>query len=263
MIAATAILLVVAGSEPAAAQIDYRNLDDDRPVRTEDAYPIERFAFELMLPYEYENGVEGSQVHATLPELAYGVLPNTQIGAKLPVARLEAGGASEWGLAGPRLFALYNFNTEGRLLPALSLRADLAIPIGKLAGDDPRLTVKGIATRSWGLTRAHLNAAVSVGADDITAVEADPDWALSLAVDRTFFRRSLLAIGELAALRSVAGAPTEVTAALGARSQLTPTLVLDAGVSRRLTGRAGPDLGLTVGLSHAFSFAGLLPVRAR
>ena len=30
------------------AQIDYRNLDDDRPVVTEDAYPVERYAFELL-----------------------------------------------------------------------------------------------------------------------------------------------------------------------------------------------------------------------
>jgi hypothetical protein len=38
-----------------AAQIDYRNLDEGRPLQTEDAYPIERHAFELVIPYEYEN----------------------------------------------------------------------------------------------------------------------------------------------------------------------------------------------------------------
>lgn len=48
---------------PAAAQTDYRNVDDDRPVVT------------------------------------------------------------DWGLAGLRVFGLSNFNTETRLLPALSLRA--------------------------------------------------------------------------------------------------------------------------------------------
>ena len=38
-----------------------------------------------------------------------------------------------------------------------------------------------------------------------------------------------------------------------------PTLVLDAGIARRLTGGAGPDLELTAGLTHAFAIRGLMP----
>jgi hypothetical protein len=38
---------------PLAGQIDYRNLDDDRPLITEDAYPVERQAFEFLLPYAF------------------------------------------------------------------------------------------------------------------------------------------------------------------------------------------------------------------
>ena len=34
-----------------AAQADYRNLDDDRPSAVEDAYPLERRALELSLPW--------------------------------------------------------------------------------------------------------------------------------------------------------------------------------------------------------------------
>jgi hypothetical protein len=90
-------------------------------------------------------------------------------------------------------------------------------------------------------------------------VGAEPDWAMSVAADRTLLRQSLLVIGELGVLEAASNAPTEVTAAVGVRYQLTPTLVLDAGVSRRLADEAGPDLGLTLGLSHAFALAGLLP----
>jgi hypothetical protein len=68
-IAALAITLIAAGFPPLAAQIDYRNLDDHRPVRTEDAYPIERYAFELLVPYEYENAPAGEARHAITPEL--------------------------------------------------------------------------------------------------------------------------------------------------------------------------------------------------
>src|SRR4051794_3061045 len=92
-IAALAIVFFAIGLRPLAAQIDYRNLDDHRPVRTEDAYPIERFAIELLVPYEYENGRGGEQLHVTVPELSYGAFANTQLGLKLPfAARQEAGG---------------------------------------------------------------------------------------------------------------------------------------------------------------------------
>jgi hypothetical protein len=259
-IAAAAILFTVIGLRPAAAQIDYRNLDDHRPVRTEDAYPIERFAFELILPYEYENGLGGEQLHVTVPELSYGVLANTQIGLKLPLAARHEPSGTDWGLAGPRLFALYNVNTESGWLPALAVRADFAVPLGNLAGDNPQVTFKGIATRSWGRTRLHVNGAVTLGAAaGRPVVDAEPKWVVSLAADRTLLRQSLLLVGELGVVKATSGAPTEVTAAGGIRYQLTPTLVLDAGVSRRLVADAGPDLGLTVGLSHAFTFAGLLP----
>lgn len=251
-VALVATLCAAAGTKAAYPQIDYRNLDDHRPVRTEDAYPIERYAFELIAPYEYERGRGGEEHHLFTPELSYGLLANTQAGLKLPF--------TDEGLAGPRLFVLRNLNTEGRVLPGLALRADLAIPAGRLAGEDPQLTLRGIATRSWGLVRVHLNGGVTLGPDaGRAAVDAEPDWTVTLAADRTFLRRSMLAIAEIGVSRSVSGAPTAVSAALGLRYQLTPTIVFDAGAARRLSADAGPDLALTAGFSHAFAIAGLMP----
>lgn len=263
-IAAPAILFTTIAAAPLMAQIDYRNLDDHRPVRTEDAYPIERYAFEVLAPYEYENELAGAALHLITPELGYGVLANTQIGLKLPLAAVTGVDGTDWGFAGPRVFALHNFNTEGRLLPALALRADVALPVGDLGGDNAQLTLKGIATRSWGRTRLHLNGGVTLGDEaGRPEVGAEPNWAVSVAADQTFLRQSLLVIGEVGVLEAVSSAPTEVTAGFGVRYQLTPTLVLDAGVSRRLVDEAGPDLGLTFGLSHAFALAGLLPRAVR
>jgi hypothetical protein len=39
--------------------------------------------------------------------------------------------------------------------------------------------------------------------------------------------------------------------------------VIDAGIERRLTSRAGADVALTLGLTHAFAIAGLMPAPAR
>jgi hypothetical protein len=259
---AVVIALIPAGS--LAAQIDYRNLDRERPVATEDAYPVERHAFELLLPLRSERERDGSRLHMVPLEIEYGVFDNTQIGLGLPLAALDRPERdTEWGIAGLDLFGLYNFNTEGPALPALSVGADLSFPVGSLAGEDVAFTLRGIATRSWGVTRLHLNAARSFGSDGGAGVALAPRWSVGLAADRTLFRRSLLLVGELLTRRSARGAPVEVNGAIGARYQLNPTLVLDAGIARRLRADAGPDYDLTIGLSHAFGLAWLMPGRPR
>lgn len=254
---------------PLAAQIDYRNLDEGRPVRTEDAYPVERHAFELVIPYEYENERGPVRTHLVAPELAYGIADNAMLGLALPFAALDGGAEAEteWGFGGPRLFALYNFNTESPMLPAIALRADASLPIGNLGGDETRASLTAIATRSWGRTRAHLNATVGIGADEDApespAVHGIPAWRASAAMDRTFLRRSLLLIGELSLREAGGESATELSVGAGGRLQLTPTLVIDAGIERRLTSRAGADIGLTLGLTHAFALAGLMPAPVR
>jgi hypothetical protein len=241
----------------AAAQIDYRNLDDDRPVRVEDAYPVERYAFELLLPHSVSRS-GGVTLHATVLELAWGVLRDAQVGVKAPLAASNAPGAST-GLSGVRAFALYNFNTESPWLPALSVRGDLHLPVGSLGGDQTRAEIKAIATRSFGRTRLHLNVARGIGAEgDEPAVEGAPRWWAGAAIDRTLFRQSVLLVAEVYALRDRRGAELEVTSGLGLRWQLSPTFVLDAGVSRRLS-TSGPDIAVTAGLSHAFALTSLMP----
>jgi hypothetical protein len=254
----------LATADPAAAQIDYRNLDDERPVVTEDAYPIERYAFELTTPYRYESEAGGSELHVVVPEVAYGLFPNAEFGVEAPFAAVDRGPETDWGLAGLKAFGFYNFNTESAVLPGLSLRGDVRFPVGTLAGEHTRVTLKGIATRTWGRTRFHLNLARSFGAEDEPAAAEPADrWAYSLAGDRTLFRHSVLLIGEVAASEAIRGAPTEVNASLGARYQWTPTLVLDAGITRRLRDDLGPDFAFTLGLSHAFALRGLMPGGAR
>ncbi len=225
------------------AQIDYRNLDDERPVFTEDAYPIERHAFELLIPYRYEREAGGEKVHSTVLELGYGIFDNAQFGVHVPFAAIDDPARPDFGLAGIQPFILYNFNTESRWLPALALRADLSLPVGSLGGKGTRGTFRAIATRSWGLTRLHVNALRSVGPEDeLSVAEPARRWTYSAAMDRTLLRSSTLLIGEIVASRAVAGDPVEVNAGVGVRWQWRPTIVVDAGVSRRLR-ETGPDIG--------------------
>jgi len=259
-VAAFALAVSGLAAAPLTAQIDYRNLDDDRPTRIEDAYPVERYGFEFLIPFAVERERGGATVHASVLELEYGLLPNAQMGLKAPLAAVRAGGTTTTGLSGLRVFALYNFNTESLVLPALSLRTDVTFPVGSLAGSDTRVSVKGIATRSFGRTRLHLNGAYSLGPDGTpAAVEAAERWWYGAALDRTLFRQSVLVIGEVYARRPLEAAPVEVTASLGLRWQWRPTAVIDVGISRGLRKGLGPEYALTVGVSNAFAIAGLMP----
>jgi len=258
-------LVLLGGPTAAWGQIDYRNLDDDRPTLLEDAYPIERHAFEFLAPWRYGKDRHGGSVHAFIPELEYGLLPNLQLGLKLPIAgavdEATPDAGRDWGISGLRLFTLYNFNTESRVLPAFALRADATFPVGSLAGEGTRFTLKGIATRSWGRSRVHLNGAYTFGDDQpLAAAEAAHKWWYGVAADRTLFRQSMLLVAEVYALRSLSAEPVQVNASLGLRRQFTPYTVVDLGVGRRLREDAGPDYEVTIGISRAFAIAGLIGV---
>lgn len=244
-----ALLLATATARTAVAQIDYRNLDDGRPVEVTDAYPVERRAMELMLPYAVERG-HGNTIHSVTPELSGGVFANSQISLTAPLV-LHTG--ENPGLAGVRVSALYNFFTESPSLPALALRGEMHLPAGRRGGRDPRGALTLIGTRSFGAWRTHLNAGWGFrDPAEPAEVHPVPRWLVGGALDRTLFRQSLLLVGSVTARALSRESPTETVAALGVRWQWTPRMVLDVGVERRLS-TPGPDLGITLGVSRTLA----------
>lgn len=258
LIAAAAV--GVYGARSLVAQTDYRNLDEACPTRVEDAFPVERYAFEFLTSCALERERGGGIVHAFVPELEYGIVANGELGITAPVGVLDEGGITRAGLSGLRAFALYNFNTESAAVPALALRADLRLPAGSFAGGATQVMLKGIATRSWGRHRIHVNGVYTLGPDARPAlVEPAGRWWWGAALDRTLFRQSVLLLAEVYARRAARAAPIEVTGSLGVRWQWRPTAVIDVGLARGLVRGRGPDYAFTVGISNAFAFAGLLP----
>jgi hypothetical protein len=245
------LLLAVVLAGPAHAQVQFRDLDPLHPVPVEDALPVARYGIEFLAPWDYAQPAGEAGRNQLDLDLMYGALMNGHVGARLPLA---FGPGGETGVAGAGLFALYNPVREGSGVPALSLRGDLFAPTGGSA----RAGLTALATRSLGAARLHANvgAAAGDGAD-----EELPRWQAGVALDYTFFRPSLLAVAALTASAAGDGSPTATVLSAGARWQWTPTMVLEAGVGRRLT-ESGPDLRLTLGVSTAFGFRGLTPVRA-
>ena len=134
--AAAAVLALAAGARPAAAQTDYYNTDRGRPVRIEDASPVERYAFELQLaPVRLEREGGGAYSWGVAPELAYGILPRTQVEVGFPIVYVDGADDNKAGLAGIEVAALHNLNIETRTLPALAVGAEVLLPVGSLAPD--------------------------------------------------------------------------------------------------------------------------------
>jgi hypothetical protein len=261
---AAIILALGAAVRPAGAQTDYFNTDAGRPVRIEDAYPVERYAFELQLaPVRLEREGGGVYHWEVAPELAYGILPNTQLEIGFPFSFTDGEGGDARGLAGIEIAALHNLNLETRTLPALAVAADVLLPVGGLAPDQTYASVKGIATRTFPFARMHLNGQYTFGED---AAEGEnvgdaSRWMAGVALDCTFPLRSILLTADVFAEQSLHdGADLAWTTEAGFRYQSSPQFNVDFGMGRRFTGK---DRGwfLTFGAAHAFAVRSLLPIR--
>ena len=259
---ARAVLLasiLAAGATRAAAQTDYYNTDAGRPLRIEDAAAVERHAWELQLaPLRLERAGGGDYTWEVEPEIAYGILPRTQVEVGFPLVAVDGADARSVGLAGIHLSALHNLNTESATLPAFAVAASAALPVGSLGPDGTFAAVKGIATRTWSAARAHLNAEYTFG-DEEGDVEA-ARWMAGLAVDRALpLRALLLTAGAFAEQPLEDGAGLRWTAEAGFRYQLSPQFNIDAGIGRVL---AGSDQAwyATFGTAYAFAVRSLIPL---
>jgi hypothetical protein len=241
----------------AHAQTDFYNTSVGRPLRIEDASPVEYRAIELdVAPLRFERARAGINQWSLHPELAIGVLPRTQIQIGVPFAYADAPAASSRGIAGLELSVLHALNAETSI-PALAIAADFHVPVGSLGGDDAYGTFKGIVTRTLPWARFHANAQFTLGPtlrSGGTPGVAGSDvsrWLTGVAVDKTFPLHSLLVSAETFAEKPVADqASVAWSAGTGMRYQLTPRWALDAGVGRRLT---GDDRAWYVTLGSAFT----------
>ena len=262
-------VLLAAGTavRPLTAQTDYYNTDSGRPVRIEDAYPVERYAFELQVaPLRLERSDEGVYAWEFEPELAYGILPRTNVEVGFPLAFSERDG-SEWaaGLGGVDLSVFHNLNVETAGLPAFGITADVLLPVGSFAPDRAYSSVKAIATRTFSFSRFHVNAQYTFGStpDLEEDVGEASRWMAGVAVDKTFPLRAALLIADVYVEEPLhEDEELRWTIEAGTRYQLNPFFSLDAGIGRRLTGE---DQGwfLTVGAARAFAVRWLFPVRQR
>jgi hypothetical protein len=244
-------VMAVAGSFPhrLPAQIDYRNSERGQPLRVEDAYPIERSALEWSLSGRIQFAGSTTVAYQAVPELSFGLIRNLALGLGVPVDLWHRSAGSS---VRAEVFSLYNLTGETVHWPALAIRVDGATSFEDGGG---AATVSGIATRSFGANRLHLNGTVALAQDG----EETPSWWIGAGIDHTFIRSSLLLLAEATVERDRRIGATRTFLGVGLRRQMTPTLVLSLGARRAFT--AGTPGEIAIGVSHAFGWSALVPGR--
>ena len=242
-----AFALATVGSGALGAQTDYYNTSVGRPLRVEDAIPVEYRAVELdVAPLRLELFRGSTRSWSIHPETTIGILPRMQLQIALPVAYVDAPLTSTRGLAGVEISALHALNAETSI-PAVAIAADLSLPAGPLGGNGTYGSIKGILTRTLRFARFHANVQMTAGPGQPTIGDPPapdaPDardasrWLAGLAVDKTFPLHSILVTAESFAERPIRdGEPVAWSAGTGFRYQLSPRWAMDAGVGRRFTG---------------------------
>jgi hypothetical protein len=249
-------------------QVPFSTTSAGRPIRSEDATAMDRYALDLYLaPVAVGRGGGASRWSFT-PGLAYGLVPRTQIEVALPIGYGDQGDPNRFGVFGVDLSALYAFNVESRSLPAVALRAGVLMPVGSIGPQSAHEMIKVLATRTLGWGRLHFNHQYTFG-DEPPDDAARPTrfdgpqnlsrWTTGLAVDRALPLRGLLVSAEAFARRGIApGASTEWNAGAGARYQLTAATTADVGVRKSLTGDA-EGWAVSVGLTRTMAVRSLIP----
>ena len=255
-------IALLTSTESLYAQTDYYNTDVGRPVRIEDATPVERYAFELQAaPLRFERSDGGAYTGTIEPELAYGILPRTHFELAFPLELSGgAGVGGTFGLAGIAIGMLHNLNAESQSFPAFALGADVLLPIGELAPERAYSSIKGIATRTLRFARFHVNGEVTLGRTPEEGESAGDvsHWMTGIAVDKAFPLQSALLIGDVFVEQPLdQGEELRWTVEAGVRYQLSPFFSLDAGIGRRLTGD-DRSWFVTLGAARAFAIRSLI-----
>jgi len=239
----------------AHAQSDQINLDAGLPTRLEDAYPTAYGNREFQLPVRYQRGRQGDNLVQYTPTLELGIFRNTQLAVSVPI---YSGNGDRAGSGNVQVGGLYNFNTEGKFLPAVALAGALTLPTG-LRSEGTDYNGRFILTKSlFGtLNRLHLNVAYFHNSQPGVQAEGGQlkqerldRYALLVGYSTRIAAQSSLVVDfvrEQRRFRGEMGSSLEA----GIRRQMNPRMVLSLGAAAGL-GTDADKFTATLGFQHAF-----------
>ena len=240
---------------PMCWALDHDNLDPNRPIAIEDAYPIPHGEIGVEGGIVFNDRRQGTSQFTFQPQLLIGALPNTQleISSDVMTDPNTVVGADKSGNL--TVGMLYNFNTETLQVPAFAARVGLDFPTGVNAqGINTSLT--GVMTRSFGQWRTHLNIGYTfLGVPQ--GQERSGTYRIVAAVSYplgypTSFRDTIIANIFTRQSDSV-GQQNPTGVGIGIRHQVSSRVVFDSGLGTEFLGPPNRSTFFgTVGLSIGF-----------
>jgi hypothetical protein len=235
--------------------LDHDNLDPNRPLQVEDAYPIPEGEIALESGVRVNDRREDRTRFAFQPQILYGVFRNTQIEIQSDLFTESATVVGPNRSGDLRLGVLYNFNTETLTLPALAMSLELDVPTGvQSRGVDTKVT--GILTRSVGRLRLHVNGGYTVhGSPQFQERNGIYRFvaAVSYPIGYPYRFRETLIIDVYTRQSDLVGQSNHTGIEVGLRHQLSSRIVLDGGLGTEFMGPSDrAAITSTVGLSVGF-----------
>jgi len=240
---------------PTAGAIDHSNLDEHRPLRIEDPYPIAHgeIAIEAGLGGTLDRKRENRGLARA--EFLWGALPNMHVavGSFFSSDPHEVEEPEKSGDV--HVSALYNFNQETLSLPAFGLKAEVDLPSGvDSTGTDVEL--KALVTKSFDRLSVHLNAGYTFlhGEED---EERSGRYGVTLGASYPLgapqHTRTTLVADLFTEQSPLRGDKPIYGAEAGVRHQLGTQTVFDAGVGTEFAGpRERSTFFFTAGISISF-----------
>jgi hypothetical protein len=249
----TAVLLLLSGCVMPAAAIDHKNLDEHRPLRLEDPYPIATGEWAIEAGAGFTLQRRGSDRGIFPIEILYGAIPNLQLGIGTTLSTSPHEVEEQTKSGDLQLSGLYNFNQETLRLPAFGAKLTLNLPTG-IDSSGVDVEVKGLVTKSFDRLSLHFNVAYEF----LTGTErGERDRRYNFVLGASYpvgapqYTRTTLIGDVFTEQASRKGDPNVVGLEAGFRHQLTPRIVFDAGVGTEF---AGPSDRAKFFFATGFSF---------
>ncbi|WP_237707571.1 transporter [Desulfocurvibacter africanus] len=244
------ILAVAAIALPSSATAhDHDKIDDNIPLRVEDAYATPYRNREFQGVYRYTRTDGGDNEFLLEPILEVGVWRNAEVELSAPflLGNSDGRGSGDINLSG-----LYNFNQEGLWIPALGLKGRLTFPSGEDSeGVDTEL--KFLATKTLGhslfYNQLHVNASwmhndAPLGDERRDHWAAVLGWSARLTPDLVF-------VADVWREETKVEDEEQNVAEIGLRYQLRPNLTVAIGGGPGF-GDESPEFLTTTGIQFSF-----------
>lgn len=247
---AAALVSLVLALGPASRAADHDNLEEGLPTQVEDAYPIPFGNHELQGFARYqERSKRGRDLHEWFlqPQYEWGIFPNTQLGVAVPFKLKDA---DPYGSGDTHFKLLYNFNTEGKWMPAIAVAGEAVAPTGEEnTGVDTgaKLILTKTITKT-GLDRIHLNAGWKHN-DENGAMEREDRFVGVIGYSRRLNADTVLVADYVHEQEREENETADIVE-LGVRRQITPRLVLSGGAGAGLNDDS-PDWRVTIGFQYS------------